>query len=428
VGHLVGGDQVVDFPLPLPAAQVALDTTGMVWFATGQAAEQSVMGRLDPADGQVDQYPIPARMGGANALTLGPDDQIWFIESRFAEDPNNPGVGVDTIGRVTTGAPVALIDAEDPHVLVRIHRPNEVWETENVAKAGAIVLLLYLLMILPSTVFNSTIEANLERIRQWRLVRLFARRGLSGWQGWPGLLVFAAIAAVIYAIPPLRTGLGEAAIALISFAIALLASASIGVAIANRRLRHLGSEVVSRVLPVALPIAVVFAFITYLAGFDALFAYGVIAGWVVASGQAPDSSERGRIAFSVGAVVLAISVVAWSALGIDFGSSAAGRAGRGALEALFLIGVDSLLFGMIPARFLPGAEVRAWSRPGHILLWLAGAGLFALAVIGPGLEDFHVNSVVALGVVAGGFALITLALWLVMRTKSQVTAGSHPEA
>jgi hypothetical protein len=49
-------------------------------------------------------------------------------------------------------------------------------------------------------------------------------------------------------------------------------------------------------------------------------------------------------------------------------------------------------------------------------------------VIGPGLEDFHVNSVVALGVVAGGFALITLALWLVMRTKSQVTAGSHPEA
>ncbi|HEY7564386.1 MAG TPA: hypothetical protein VIA81_05625 [Acidimicrobiia bacterium] len=426
VARLGQDDSITSWPVGNQAMQAAVDTRGLVWFTNNQANRDATIGRFDPATGEDTFFPLPSPFGSANVVALGPDDQIWFIESRFAEDPDNPGIGIDTIGRIETGAPIGQVQVEVPEVvagpaLIRIHRPSEVLEVDNVAYTGLIVLGLYLLLILPSTVFNSTLDANSERIMQWAPLR-FLRGVGSVIRRLPGIAVFVLfvpIAALIYALPSLRQGGAAFPVAFSALTVALLVPAGLTLGVARRHLRASGIGVTINCLPEALPIAAVFALATLAAGFDALFAYGVVVGW--AARRDPEASDLGRIAGQFGLGTLLVGLSAW--LVLEFWTSASEVAGgtiAASLEAIFMVAVEVLLFGMIPARFLPGADLRRWSHAAHDALWLSGAVLFGLSIIGPGLDDFRVSSLVALASVAGGFALVTLLLWWSMARRTPI--------
>ena len=132
-----------------------------------------------------------------------------------------------------------------------------------------------------------------------------------------------------------------------------------------RSATHHASGWYLRAIPSALLIAVACVLVSRLTNFQPGYLYGVLGGAVFA--VALDKRSEGRAEVAAAGAGLVIALLAW----IAFGPVA--RAADGAdpafwllsvdsfLAALFIGGLEGLLFGLIPLRFLPGSRVKAWS-------------------------------------------------------------------
>jgi hypothetical protein len=128
--------------------------------------------------------------------------------------------------------------------------------------------------------------------------------------------------------------------------------------------------------------------------------------------------SKGRLAAISAVFVLALSLIAW-AFWIPVTQAASHpnpspgllvlQAGLG---VVFILGIGSVSFGMLPLPFLPGRDVARWNR------WVWG-GVFSLGLIGfvwtllqPGSgyshEVRHLD-LIPVAVTTAGFALLTLA-------------------
>jgi hypothetical protein len=135
-------------------------------------------------------------------------------------------------------------------------------------------------------------------------------------------------------------------------------------------------------------------------------------------GQEKGIRQAGVVHRDAGIVVLLVALAAWVLM---WGLRIPGDTPLHALlEGLLLVGLEVLMLGMIPLAYLPGGELRAWSRSERLLPWwllyfLAGTGLFVLVIIGPGLATFEAPSLIALAVVAVAFAVTAGAFYLGLR-------------
>ncbi len=288
--------------------------------------------------------------------------------------------------------------------------PSEAIRTvgERLPKDLLLVALLGLLIVFPAQVFNSTYEENHERIdRQLARLRLRRRRPVRPEapeipeQRLPGedaaptsaapprpprarrLLVFLAcvvIGTLLGGLLDPEFGPNTASYAL---GIGIFASVLLAVLVAAltgrvfRSATHRASDWYLQAIPSALLIAVACVVVSRLTSFEPGYLYGVLGGAVFAG--ALERRSEGRAEVMVMVVGLAVALVAW--VGFDVVS----RDVTGAdpsflllsadsfLAALFIGGLEGLLFGLIPLRFLPGARVKAWS-------WLAWGALM-LAVL-----------------------------------------------
>jgi streptogramin lyase len=94
-----------EFPLSnLGPSDVAVDETGMVWFAdqvlVGPSTVQGVIGRLDPSDGSVTTFNVD---GLPRAVSIATDGAVWFTE-RFTPQ------GVGRLDPVTGESTVFAVD------------------------------------------------------------------------------------------------------------------------------------------------------------------------------------------------------------------------------------------------------------------------------------------------------------------------------
>lgn len=129
----------------------------------------------------------------------------------------------------------------------------------------------------------------------------------------------------------------------------------------------------------ALPIALACVLLSRLAHFNPGYLYGAIAGFAFQSEVAPD--EEGRLVALSSAWILVVSVAAWlarsplraSAEGADAGFLA--QIVDVALVTVFVAGLEGLLIGLLPMRFLDGERLRAWNKK----VWYV---LFGLALLG----------------------------------------------
>jgi hypothetical protein len=146
-------------------------------------------------------------------------------------------------------------------------------------------------------------------------------------------------------------------------------------ALAGRLFRsatHHASGWYLRAIPSALLIAVACVLVSRLTHFQPGYLYGLLGGAVFA--VALDKRSQGRAEVAVAGAGLVIALLAWIAF------DPVARAADGAdpalwllsvdafLAALFIGGLEGLLFGLIPLRFLPGSRIKAWS-------WIAWAAL-----------------------------------------------------
>jgi hypothetical protein len=425
-------DPAREYRTPSFATGLAFDTMGRLWIASGSdvvGATIDVMtftadqggGLPTPAptpalqgDGYiVQQLPIGDGSTSPTAVALGADDQVWFIEKSR-----------DVVGRAWTDVPVAAPAAPSSDwqsgTLIRVlHGPDEVFTVRNVAYTLPIILCLYLLLVLPATLVNSAIEANRERLQarppfSWG-------RGLPAWatRGSLALLALVAIAALIYTVPAFAQRLESTPLVFIALAVGIFVPAGLQVLIADGRFRSATGGAVASTFPVSLVLAVLCVIVSVWAGFTVLFAYGVVATWIAARvGQEKGIRQAGVVHRDAGIVVLLVALAAWVLM---WGLRIPGDTPLHALlEGLLLVGLEVLMLGMIPLAYLPGGELRAWSRSERLLPWwllyfLAGTGLFVLVIIGPGLATFEAPSLIALAVVAVAFAVTAGAFYLGLR-------------
>jgi hypothetical protein len=323
--------------------------------------------------------------------------------------------------------------------------PSEV--LHNVGhRAGQDLLLLALLgllMVFPAQLFNSTYEENHERIdRQLGRLRL---RGRTPVAQAPSrgrrLAVFAgclAVGTVLGGLLDPKFGANTTSYALLVGVFAAVLVTVVVIALAGRTFRaatHHDHAWYLRAIPSALLIAVVCVVVSRSVHFTPGYLYGVVGGAVFA--VALDRKGEGRAEVGVLAVGLVVALGAWAAFVPVARLANADHPSFGVLTldsflaAMFIGGVEGLLFGMVPLRFLPGHRIKGWSWGAWVLATAVLLYLFVHVLLQPEagyLGRSTAASVTVTLVLFGVFGVSSVLFWLWFRLRPTPAEESGHEA
>jgi hypothetical protein len=284
--------------------------------------------------------------------------------------------------------------------------------------AGALVLLVGF----PAEIFNKTLEENYDEIRGWfaRLRRGSRRRLSEGTQ----LALFAVLGALMLClIDPSAAFDRKTAALVLGFLVAVpLTMLFFELPTELYYTRKSGLLSTLRVLPVALAVAGVCALASRLAHFQPGYVYGLFAGYAALRDRRLATAQEGRGILFGALCTLALSLLAWADWGMSVSKAAAGpHPGFGllvldaALSSIFVLGVEGVLFALIPLRFLHGHRLARWSRATWALVFGMGAFGFAHVLLETKAEDAGVAPLAGVLALFVGFGAFSLAFWAYFR-------------
>jgi hypothetical protein len=249
--------------------------------------------------------------------------------------------------------------------------------------AGLIVFITF-----PSAVFNHTLQANYEEIRQFweRRVRWLQRvreRADPTRSRRRELAVFAAVlvvGAVLNALLNPKFGLNSTtAVSYVATVVTMAFGIACPALVAHTYRRTRGRDRAWRMvaLPVGLLLAGLCVLISRLTGFEPGYFYGLVCG--VVFGNRLAVREEGHIATLAALNTMVLAILAW--LGWSLVHQAASQTGAAAilvfvddfLASVFVGGLVGCVVSLLPLRFLQGGTVAAWHRG-------AWASVFLIAV------------------------------------------------
>lgn len=327
--------------------------------------------------------------------------------------------------------------------LLGIPTPSEAITAKNVFLATLLAVVLFAIVVFPSAVFNSTLEANLDRYRHAvdRVRSRWSRAEPRAWRiQWRGVAGYVCIAALLYGLMQPGWGLNWATIVTSAGFVGAVAITTLVAVLAQRTylaIRYQEGAGHPRTEFSTLLIAAVCVVASLIAGFVPGYLYGVVATYE--SVRRPDDFDRARIALFASCVTLALALVSWillpTLLDVAGGDTDTVRAIPAAIAGgVFTTGVELLTIGLIPITFLPGAALRRHSRRAWLALWSSGGFLFTLVLLRPGLLSGESRNVVATLVLAAVFSGITFAFWwwsrlhaLGVATTLEAAPRSEPE-
>ena len=141
--------------------------------------------------------------------------------------------------------------------------------------------------------------------------------------------------------------------------------------------------------PGALVVALVCVVISRVANFLPGYLFALMAAFQLGPEVDLPKAHQGRAQAVAAAWLLVVSVVAWL-VWIPV-KAAAGGANPGFLVVLlsallagtFVAGIEGVLFGLLPLRFMDGEKVMAWHRVGWAVLFGLAAILFVHVLLNP---------------------------------------------
>jgi hypothetical protein len=286
-----------------------------------------------------------------------------------------------------------------------------------VAANAGLVLLLLLLAGLPAEVLNATLKANYhERPRGSRFPRLVALGGTINALPNPVLLVsFGLVGALIHGQLDPHLGLNRQSLVLVAgLAAALVVVTGLAEALRMPYLRRRGGPPSHlRMFPLALVAAVSLVAVSRAFGLQPGLIFGITCGLALA-GEINEIEEGRSIAVAaVGLLVVAVASwliwtpVADAASGPDPGTGTLFL--DAALSALWVTGLQAVIFGLLPLRFLYGEKLMKWSPACWMAIYGAALFLFVHAVARPGGgSEGHVSSSATIWSMFGVLGLFTL--------------------
>ncbi|HET6380528.1 MAG TPA: FGLLP motif-containing membrane protein [candidate division Zixibacteria bacterium] len=284
----------------------------------------------------------------------------------------------------------------------------------------------------PGTLFNSTLDANYGEITGWfrRLGRgaTSARVGIGARIG-PffatnrGVTAFILAASVMYGFLDPSFGLSlESVLTVIGLAAGIGVLAIIGqLPVRAYTARRLGEPGRLEIRLGGLLVGLGCVLITRITDFQPGYLYGLVLGF--AFSRDLDEREEG-VAAAIGAgTSLVLAFVAFLTLGAlraPFGEATPTwlLPAEVALVTVIMGGIEDVVFGLIPVRFLPGEALLRWSR-------VAWAALFGIAVFGflhvlinPAsgyLVDTTLQPLSKVVILAVGFGAVSVLFWAYFR-------------
>lgn len=331
--------------------------------------------------------------------------------------------------RAATPFVVVPADVYRPAFLTAIPQPRHVsTDAPDIALSGIVAAGLLILLAFPSQLFNATFTENYDEIRGWfRLPkRVFDAVG-KGHQS-VAFAAFALVGGLIYSLLSPDFGLNQASLALLAGMTVAVAVVTIGFAIPSAvyMRKNYGEWGKIAVLPGSLVVGLVCVTLSRLLHFQPGYVYGVLAALVFA--HALREKEQGRTSAITAAFMLAVSVGAWalrvpvSAAAAEPGADVWLVALESCLGAIFLLGLESVVVGLLPMRFLDGARVKDWSGVAWAVLF--ATGLFALVhvLLSPGSGYVgHTSGQVTIAVLVlyVTFGAISVAFWAYFRYRPE---------
>ena len=343
------------------------------------------------------------------------------------------------IGTVATPAGAPASKASGPHK--RSSFSSSVPTVRQVStKAGNLVrtavvgVVLLFLVVFPSELFNSTLSENYDEVRGWFGPIARAANGLSDAgrriPDWLALVMFGAVGAIVAGFLDPRFGFDSASVALVIGVAASFVAVTVGFGIPQRvymRSRHQDPGRL-QVRPATLLIAIGCVIVSRVVGFQPGYLYGLLAGYAFTVELS--SPERGRVTARAGLLVIGVSIAAWilwtpiSGMANHAHPNIAVLTIDAFLSGIFVVGIESVVFGMMPLRFLEGEPLFAWNRLAWLGLYSAGIVVFVHVLLHPGVNRGTATStkgaIVAL-VLFGLYGAISVAFWAYFRRRSGTT-------
>jgi S-formylglutathione hydrolase FrmB len=294
-----------------------------------------------------------------------------------------------------------------------------------VARNLGLTLALVLLLTFPAELFNRTAEQNADEIRGWLapLAPLAPLRRVL-----PPAPVAAIAAAGLYGFLDPDLGLDAASAALVVGLLVAIAAATATheLSTAAHARRRFGVAGRFRVYPGALVVAIACVAVSRLVGFAPGYLFGLVAGFDF-TGRLSEEEEGRALAHGARNMLL-LAGAAYVLWGPVDGAVQGGDGGfpmlvlDAVLAATFVAGLQGVLFGLLPLRFLDGEKVLRYSQ----LVWLAlfGPALFAFVhvMLHPRAGFLPTSSRVSVATVFGlfaAFALFSFSFWGYFRLREE---------
>jgi hypothetical protein len=429
-------------------ATVRLYVDGVEAGTGAPAARTIAYGLGDSNDLVIGNYPV-SQCGASFAGDID-EVKVWdgalaaadIARLRDGQRPTGQATGPTNFGTGPAGPAIRRASvAADPHhrrsgLARALNGPDEVpVALKDLARSVLATAALMGLVLFPSQLFNSTLEENYDEVTGWfRRLAGHTRRVLPAglWDSWAGFGVFAAVTALLYGLlsPTFGVNLGTldtlAGVGVSTIFVTLLFAVPVR--------RHMAARYGDRghihVLPGTAGIAVACVVISRVAGFQPGYLYGMLAGFAFAT--VPSDDERGRVTARSCGWILGAAVAAWllrtplDSLADRGTLGPLGLVADAVLAAVFVAGVESMVFALVPLRFLAGETLLRWNRRRWLLLFGAGTFLFVHVLLNPRSGYLATSDATPLASILALFAVFggaSVAFWAYFRYRPAPAAG-----
>jgi hypothetical protein len=301
--------------------------------------------------------------------------------------------------------------------------PNEIPITfESILLSLSLAGLLVLLIMFPSEIFNSTLQSNYDEIIEWKIVRKirFIYKKINKAPALLLLGIFAILGAVINSYLSSDFGLNNATY---SLAIGMLAAIAINSLIfdvcrAVYLKKRFGVSSSLRAHSLGLAIGILLVTVSRLTNFIPGYCYGIFSGLIFKQNLDDPKNGEGLALGSVAVMIVAIcGWFAWIPI------KAAATANDPSLELLALDAgfasfwvsmLTSIVFGLLPMKYLNGETVKHWKSWVWGLIYFLGVFLFIFTLLNPEITIYGSSDNVlwiAVLTLFGGFGALSIGFW-----------------
>jgi len=320
-----------------------------------------------------------------------------------------------------------------------------------VTSSFLLALLIAFLVPFPGTLFNKTVEANYPEIQGWvagvrsrwnGLLNTIAigplrpvRRALTrAMMGRFGVWIFLALSALIYGFLSPTFGLDSSSIALflgLFIGLGMVTAAfDLPLRFYHRRRSKERDAGVLRALWFTLVVALVCVIISRLVGFQPGYLYGLIISIVFVTELT--AREEGIGTWLASLWLLVLSVVAWVLLAFVRSQTPdpwLSLVVQTVLVTFVVAGIEALVIGLLPMRFLPGHPLYRWRKSMWFPLFVLAIFGYLLILVDPAngylSDDSRTPALIGI-IFLVGFGIVSVGTWAYFRYRRAKPRGDRP--